>query len=194
VTTIVVLLFKSRAATPFKNIADANKGRMTSEAAIYLSDAISKVADEPQISDVAPECSPIKIVVDAALQIKSSDETDEELLAKVGTGSQEALSFLFRRHGGAVFNTAWRILRDPSEADDLRQDVFLYVFEKARSFDSGKGTAVSWIIQITYHRAIDRRRYLASRQHYTSREFNEEFLSSDRGQPSTDTMDGQSLL
>jgi RNA polymerase sigma-70 factor (ECF subfamily) len=43
------------------------------------------------------------------------------------------------------------------------QEVFLFVFRKAALFDASRATARSWIVQVTYHRAIDRRRYLTSR-------------------------------
>ena len=60
-----------------------------------------------------------------------------------------------------------RILRDDSEAEDLLQDVFLFVHRNCTIFDSSKAAVRSWIVQITYHRAIDRRRYLNSRHFYT---------------------------
>jgi RNA polymerase sigma-70 factor (ECF subfamily) len=120
--------------------------------------------------------------------------SDENLLEAVGSGSKEALGLLFRRHGRIVFNVAWRILRDESEADDLRQDVFLYIFERAKQYDSRKSTAVSWIVQITYHRAIDRRRYLSFRQHYKLEALDEQTLGPTAQGVSTDQLDGKAIL
>jgi RNA polymerase sigma-70 factor, ECF subfamily len=119
---------------------------------------------------------------------------DEELLEAVREGSRDALGLLFRRHGRVVFNVAWRILRDESEADDLRQEVFLYVFERAKQYDSQKSTAVSWIVQITYHRAIDRRRYLSFRQHYKLEALDEQTLGPTVQGVSTDQLDGKAIL
>jgi RNA polymerase sigma-70 factor (ECF subfamily) len=167
---------------------------MSSEAATYFPDALSQMAAERQVPDAAAECSPTLACAAAKLEFSNTNNTDEQLLTQAGLGSQEALGLLFRRHGRAVFNTARRILRDHSEADDLRQDVFLYIFQKATQFDPHKGSAASWIIQITYHRAIDRRRYLDSRQHYSFQELNEEQLPANHGQLSTDTIDGRALL
>jgi RNA polymerase sigma-70 factor (ECF subfamily) len=79
----------------------------------------------------------------------------------------EALVPLFRRHAHIVRSVACRILRNDAEADDLVQEVFLFVFRKAALFDASQATARSWIVQVTYHRAIDRRRYLTSRRYYT---------------------------
>jgi RNA polymerase sigma-70 factor (ECF subfamily) len=99
-----------------------------------------------------------------ALQLEISDEL---LMEQVRQGSREALVPLFRRYAHAVRSVACRILRNDAEADDLVQEVFLFVFRKAALFDSSLGTARSWIVQVTYHRAIDRRRYLTSRRYYT---------------------------
>jgi RNA polymerase sigma-70 factor (ECF subfamily) len=93
-----------------------------------------------------------------------------------------------------VLHVASRILRDSAEADDLRQDVFVCVFEKAKFFDRGKGSGSSWIMQIAYHRAIDRRRYLANRQHYDAPIFDEQQSPLGVAPLSTDVIDGKAIL
>lgn len=120
--------------------------------------------------------------------------SDETLLEAVGKGSRDALALLFRRHARAVFHVAWRILRDESEAADLRQEVFLYLSERSQHFDALKGSGASWIMQVAYHRAIDRRRYLDCRQHYSAVEFDEERSLRTTAQPSTDELDGRAIL
>ncbi|MGD0469217.1 MAG: sigma-70 family RNA polymerase sigma factor [Terriglobales bacterium] len=92
---------------------------------------------------------------------------DEALMAQICDGSREALAVLFRRYARLVRTVAMRILRDDSEADDLLQDVFLFVHRNCSIFDSSRAGLRSWIVQMTYHRAIDRRRYLNSRHFYT---------------------------
>ncbi len=93
--------------------------------------------------------------------------SDEALICLVGNGNKEALGNLFRRYARLVRGVGLRILRDSSEADDLLQEVFLFIYRKGAVFDASKCSARSWIVQITYHRAIDRRRYLQSRHFYT---------------------------
>jgi RNA polymerase sigma-70 factor (ECF subfamily) len=116
------------------------------------------------------------------------------LLTEAGNGSKDALGAIFRRHRRTVLNVARRILRDDSEAEDLCQEVFLFLFQSAKSFNAGKGTALSWIIQITYHRAMNRRQYLAFRQHYTSQELNEEQIDAGRHRLFIDEIVARSLL
>lgn len=92
---------------------------------------------------------------------------DEALMAQICVGNQEALAQLFERYAVLVRGIAARILRDSSEAEDLVQDLFLFLQRKCHVFDSSKSSARSWIVQMTYHRAIERRRYLTTRQFYS---------------------------
>jgi len=98
------------------------------------------------------------------------EASDEVLLTRVTEGDQEALRCLFQRYGRLLRSIAARILRDWSEAEDLVQDLFLFIHRKSAIFDSSKSSARSWIVQMTYRRAISRRRYLSTRQFYTHTE------------------------
>lgn len=68
---------------------------------------------------------------------------------------------------------AARILKDRAEAEDLVQELFLFIQRKAGIFDSSKSSARSWIVQMAYQRAIERRRYLAARHFYARSESQE---------------------
>ena len=102
-----------------------------------------------------PEC--------AALEVE-----DDMLLAGVTNGDKEALSLLFRRYADLTRAVGRRILRDTGEADDLVQEVFLYIHRKSGLFDKSKGSARSWIIQVAYTQALLRRRHLKSHGFYAS--------------------------
>src|SRR5262249_29504247 len=95
-------------------------------------------------------------------------ETDETLIADVQIGDREALSLLFGRYAHPVRNIGRRILRDNAEAEDLVQEVFLYIHRKSGLFDSRKGSASSWILQVAYTQAFLRRRELKSHGFYLS--------------------------
>lgn len=96
----------------------------------------------------------------------SRDASDEYLLQQICIGNGEALAVLFERYERLTRCVAVRILRDAAEAEDLVQDLFLFIQRKCGIFDSSKSTARSWIVQMAYHRALDRRRYLKSREFY----------------------------
>ena len=99
--------------------------------------------------------------------------SDEALMACVCDGDKDALASLFRRYARIVRGVAYRVLRDASEADDLLQDIFLLVHRLCKTFDAAKGPVRFWILQMTYRRAISRRRYLTSRHFYTRLDLDE---------------------
>lgn len=115
--------------------------------------------------------------------------SDEHLLARSSEGDREALSFLFRRYAAIIRVLAERILRDASEAEDLVQEVFLFVFRKGALFDPERGSARSWLIQVAYHRAFDRRRYLVSRRFYSNLELQEAILRAEEPAALTNSYD-----
>lgn len=98
------------------------------------------------------------------------EASDEVLLTHVAQGDQQALGSLFQRYGRLLRSVAARILGDGSEAEDLVQDLFLFIHRKSEMFDSSKSSARSWIVQMAYHRAISRRRYLVTRQFYSRKD------------------------
>ncbi len=102
--------------------------------------------------------------VPAAVEL--SHVSDEYLLSRLRAGDVEALAPLFGRYATIIRHIGRRILRADSEADDLVQDLFLFLERKCAIFDSSKSSARSWIVQMAYQRAIERRRHLASRGFY----------------------------
>jgi RNA polymerase sigma-70 factor, ECF subfamily len=93
-------------------------------------------------------------------------ESAEILLSRLAKGNEQALGILFQQYSGAVRTIGGRILRSADEAEDFVQELFLFIRVKCSSFDSAKSTAGSWIIQMAYRRAIDRRRRLIARHFY----------------------------
>lgn|SRR5487761_315781 len=100
----------------------------------------------------------------------TAEPTDEMLIARIQQDDQEALGQLFGRFARRVRSIAGRILRDAAEAEDLVQDFFLFIRRKAHVFNSSKGTAASWLVQMAYQRTLDRRRYLTARNFYADGE------------------------
>jgi RNA polymerase sigma-70 factor (ECF subfamily) len=114
------------------------------------------------------------------------DVSDESLLSRICIGDGDALAMLFVRYARLTRSVAARILRDTAEAEDLVQDLFLYIRRKCGIFDSSKSSARSWIVQMAYHRALDRRRYLKSREFYAQPYFQANGVQV-VGQPTTES-------
>jgi len=92
--------------------------------------------------------------------------SDEDLFDALANGSHDALVVLFDRYHRLVLSITSNLLRDPAEAEDLLQTVFLEIYQTARAFDRSKGTAKAWIVRYAYHRSLNRRAYLALRGFY----------------------------
>jgi RNA polymerase sigma-70 factor (ECF subfamily) len=80
--------------------------------------------------------------------------SDEQLMAELASGKQEALQVLHRRLAPLVFHIACRSL-DAAAAEEITQDVFLRVWQKAASFDPALGSFRSWILQIAHRRVLN---------------------------------------
>jgi RNA polymerase sigma-70 factor (ECF subfamily) len=94
------------------------------------------------------------------------DLHDEELMAHLQAGEADALAVLFDRYHRLILSIALKILRDPGEAEDVMQNVFLEIFRSAAQFDPAKGSTKTWLLQYAYHRSINRRQQLNVRHFY----------------------------
>ena len=93
--------------------------------------------------------------------------SDEELMSSLQTKDSKALELLFDRYSRLVFGIALRILNDHSEAEEVVQEAFLYIYQKALLFDPLKGSAKGWVVQIAFSRARDRKAHLSRRGFYS---------------------------
>jgi RNA polymerase sigma-70 factor, ECF subfamily len=91
---------------------------------------------------------------------------DADLMSYLQAGCNDALAILFDRYFRLVLSIALKIVRDPGEAEDVMQIVFLEIFRSVAQFDPTKSTTKVWILQYAYHRAIDRRKHLSARHFY----------------------------
>jgi RNA polymerase sigma-70 factor (ECF subfamily) len=80
---------------------------------------------------------------------------DEGLLLAIADGQQVALSILYDRYGRLAFSLAVTIVEDGALAEEITQDVFIQIWNKAATYQSEQGKVVTWLASITRHRAID---------------------------------------
>jgi RNA polymerase sigma-70 factor (ECF subfamily) len=84
--------------------------------------------------------------------------TEAELLRRVGEGDRAAFGQLYDRFSGVLFSVAYRVLNDSNAAEDVLQDVFVQIWEKAPLYDPSRGKPMTWAITMTRNKAIDRLR------------------------------------
>lgn len=83
---------------------------------------------------------------------------DAELISRMARGDKTACGELYDRIGRPLYSVALRILQDAGDAEDVVQDVFLALWEKAAGFDATRGSAFGWAVTLVRNRAIDRLR------------------------------------
>ena len=81
-------------------------------------------------------------------------------MAAAAVGDESALAELYDRHAGAMLGVALRVLKVRQDAEDLVHDVFVEAWQKARDFDSGRGSVRSWLLVRVRSRGVDRLRTL----------------------------------
>jgi RNA polymerase sigma-70 factor (ECF subfamily) len=85
--------------------------------------------------------------------------SDASLMGELIAGSHDALADLYDRHAPAVFAAALGVSRDRGIADEVVQDTFLTMWNRAELFDSSRGALSTWLLAIARNRAIDRLRF-----------------------------------
>lgn len=90
--------------------------------------------------------------------------SDTELLHAVARGDEAALGALYDRYNSILLGLLLRILHSRSEAEDVLQEVFLQIWQRAANFDEARGRGFTWMVTLARSRAIDRLRSLQSRQ------------------------------
>ncbi len=88
---------------------------------------------------------------------------DARLVVKVAQGDHEAFSALYDRFSTPLYSLALKMLTNEAEAQDLLQEVFLSIWNKAGTFQPDRGSAFSWVVAQLRNRAIDR---IRSRQRH----------------------------
>jgi len=102
--------------------------------------------------------------------------SDEDLVARLVLGTQDALRVLFDRYSQMVFGMARRALKDDGEAEETMQQVFFDIYRAAHLFDREKGSFKIWIVRYAYTRMLNRKKHLAAKGFYTAAELTDEIL------------------
>jgi RNA polymerase sigma-70 factor (ECF subfamily) len=80
------------------------------------------------------------------------------LLRALANGEQSALQPLYVRTSAKLYGICLRLLKNPDDAQDVLQSVFVTAWQRAHSFDPAKSSPITWLAAMTRNRAIDRLR------------------------------------
>ena len=78
------------------------------------------------------------------------------LLKLSGRGDEAAFAKLYDATAARAYGLAVRVVRDPSQAEEVAQEAFLEIWRTASRFDDSRGSAVSWILTLVHRKAVDR--------------------------------------
>jgi RNA polymerase sigma-70 factor (ECF subfamily) len=88
---------------------------------------------------------------------------DVALVREVAQGSQDALATLYDRHAEAVYVAACRLTSDRQVAEEVVQETFLALWNRAELFDANQGSLAAWLHTIARNRTVDRLRAIGRR-------------------------------
>jgi len=91
-------------------------------------------------------------------RMTNSEITDGVLLHRIALRDQSAFALLYDRYATVLYSLSLSILKRANDAEDVLQECFLQIWEKAYAFDGLKGSVYTWLVTMTRNRAIDRLR------------------------------------
>ena len=81
--------------------------------------------------------------------------TTDNLLRRAGRADREAFALLYDEVAPMVYGIALRVVRDRARAEEISQEAFLKIWDKAARYDAGRGSARAWIAAIAHRSAVD---------------------------------------
>lgn len=88
--------------------------------------------------------------------VAASELDDPELMTAVARGDEAAFAELYDRMARMVYGVVRKVVRDPSQSDEVTQEVFVEVWRTATRFESERGSVKTWVLTMAHRRAIDR--------------------------------------
>ena len=117
---------------------------------------------------------------------RSAAEVDQDeprdplatLLGRAGRGDQSAFAELYDALAPLLHGIVLRVLRDPSQSEEVTQEAFVELWRLAPRYDSSRGSVRSWATTIAHRRAIDRVRSEQASRERTERDSQKRVLQS----------------
>lgn len=87
----------------------------------------------------------------------------QAVLQRIASGDRAAVKDCLDSYGGLVWSLAKKMLRNPDDAEDAVQDIFVDIWKNAGRFDAAQSSETTFIAMIAKRRLIDRIRFMSRR-------------------------------
>lgn len=122
-----------------------------------------------------------------------SEPNSAALLPHIAAGDMAAFEELYDRYSSIVYALLLRMLGSPEDAQEVLQEIFVQVWNRASSYDASRGSEIAWLVSIARSRAIDRlrsRKIRSEREQEAVREISHR-ISNVHNDGATDTVLGK---
>ncbi len=109
-----------------------------------------------------------------------TDNNEAQLIGSLQRGDTHALHGIYTHYRGLLHTVAMNVVHNPCDAEEVLQDVFLHVWNRAESYCAEKGKVTGWMVMLTRRRAIDRLRQQGSYRRATDR-YESEYATENEG-------------
>lgn len=93
--------------------------------------------------------------MDHLRQVESGPDL-ADLLRRSARADETAFAALYDATSRRVYGLALRVVRDPAQAEEVTQEIFLEIWRTAGRYDAGRGSPLAWMMTITHRKAVDR--------------------------------------
>ena len=83
------------------------------------------------------------------------EEGEAQWIRRIAQGDRDSFSRLYDHYAKPLYSLAFRVVNDTKDAEDVLQEVFIKIWERAASFDNAIGNPFNWAVSITRNQSID---------------------------------------
>lgn len=124
-----------------------------------------------------------------ALHLNSKEEI--ELISRIKNRDEQALELFYDKYNKLLFSLVLSIVKRREEAEDVLQELFTKIWEKAHTYNEKQGSVYSWVVTMSRNKAIDRirsRRYKSAMKEATDNESPYDHIESEVQNPLDQTI------
>lgn len=97
----------------------------------------------------------VMTMVRSVKAVAPNGPTDESLVARIAVGDERALQAVYGRHSPMVYGLARRVTASTAHAEEITQEVFVYLWQNPDRFDASRGSLRAFLGALTHRRAVD---------------------------------------